>query len=241
MFNTPRKAATIAVIRDSDESPSKLEVLLMKRGKTDKFLPLYYVFPGGAVDEQDYSDIAGYSPSIYPNVTGDERNSLFVHLNAAIRETFEESGILLANDKSGQIPDLTDPQVHLRFHEYRERIFRREMDFLDMLNAEKLEPAYERLYYISRHITPVFLPIRYDARFFVAICPGNQHVLHDGDELVETACLSPEEALAMHKRGRMKMVQPTVETLKLLSRFNSISHAMEYFAGKESSSPLSGF
>ncbi len=234
MFSRPRKAATIAIIRNGTTGT---EVLMMKRGPNDRFLPSNYVFPGGAVEEQD--SYTGYSESgIYPGVTiRVERENLLLHLSAGIREVFEESGILLARDSNGLFPESDESQ----FNTYREQVFRGILKFSDLLKNYGLTPDFTGLHYLERWITPVFLPIRYDTRFFAAMCPENQHVSHDGDELVETLWINPREALRIHKDGEMKMVLPTSQTLQFLSSFASADELFAYLKQKERNSPLKNF
>lgn len=234
MFSKPRKASTIAIVRGDS---SGLEVLMMKRGPSDRFLPSFYVFPGGAVDPQDnYSGELIHD--LYPGIVSrDERDNLIKHISAGIRETFEESGILLARDSNGQIPQSDESM----YRTYREQVFRGELKFNDFLDNQGLTPAFDSMHYLERWITPVYSPIRYDARFFTAECPGNQHVSHDGDELVETLWITPREALAMHKSGRMKMVLPTSATLEFLSRFSTTNDLFAFLKQKEDKSPLKSF
>lgn len=242
MFAKPRKAATIAIVRDRTGSPGSLELLLMKRGRSDRFLPSYYVFPGGAVDSQDLSAPLSGIPPVYPHVEdGDDRVNLITHLAAAIRETFEESGLLLARDETGNIAGTVDQSGNKRFHDYRKMVSGREISFGEMLSREKLVPAYDMLYYLTQWVTPVISPIRYDARFFIAVCPDNQDISHDGDELVETTWITPEAALAANSSGKMKMVTPTVSTVRFLSRFKTVYEMTEYFHEKEKESPMRNF
>ncbi len=241
MFAKPRPASTIAVIRDA-HAEAGIEVLLMKRGAEDRFLPSYFVFPGGAVDKQDRVCGCSCAPSLYRSVQDERsRDELFTHINAAIRETFEESGILFAYDAAGKIAQTSLPGVHMKFNAYRNSVTGRSMTFDSVLREEKLTPAYDCLHYLSRWITPVYSPIRYDARFFVAIVPPDQHISHDGDELVESIWMNPGEALICHKKGKMKMVTPTTSSLEFLADYRSTGLLVDYFIAKEKASPLKAF
>lgn len=234
MFVKPRKASTIAIVRGGS---SLLEVLMMKRGSTDRFLPSYYVFPGGAVDPQDkYSGQIFFDS--YGGITSpDEMDNLITHIIAGIRETFEESGILLALDRNGNFPESDES----KFRAYREQVFRGELKFQDFIQDQGLTPAFDRMHYLKRWITPVYFPIRYDAMFFAARCPENQHVSHDGDELVETLWITPGRMLSMQKAGKIKMVLPTSETLRFLSCFSSADALFAGLEQKEKDSPLKSF
>lgn len=234
MFARPRKASTIALVRGDG---SGLEVLLMKRGASDRFLPSYYVFPGGAVDPQDkYSGTE--QREVYPGINADhERDNLLTHIMAGIRETFEEAGILLAYDSNGRIPGPDASNYSL----YREQVFKGELKFQDFLTGHDLTPAFDMMHYLERWITPAYFPIRYDARFFAARCPDNQHVSHDGDELVETLWIPPAQALKMNKTGKIKIVLPTSETLRHLSQYSSADALFTGLEQKEKDSPLKSF
>lgn len=241
MFAKPRKAATIAIVRNN-RACSSIEMLLMKRGRSDRFLPSYYVFPGGAVDEQDRPLPGAFAGDIYPGIRNEEeRLDLMTHISAAIRETFEESGILLARDDSGVFAETGDTDECRRLCDYRKMISVREISFSAMLSEEKLHPALDSLHYMTRWITPVFSPIRYDARFFAAVCPENQHIIHDGDELVETLWITPEEAAHAYSSGSIKMVTPTISTVRFLSRFKSAEEMTLYFTEKERTAPMRSF
>lgn len=238
MFAQPKKAATIALVRNGISGP---EVLLMKRGASDRFLPSYNVFPGGGLDSQD-ALVRHPGLNLYEKLVSPEaRNNLLMHLAASVRETFEESGILLAYDKTGRLPETDNPGKQAVFNEYRHMVLKRELSFNDFLIKEDLVPAYDMLHYHSRWITPFFSPIRYDARFFVAECPSNQHVSHDGEELVETVWIRPSEAIKKYRSGGMRMVAPTLSTLEFLRDFNSVDDIRESFINKELLTPLTEF
>lgn len=227
MFTKPRKAATIAIIQNQHIKDKAFEVLLLKRHAQDRFLPSYYVFPGGAIDDQDLHIESLWADD--DNET-DSRHDFNVYLYkmGAIRETFEESGFLLARDSSGDFVRIQKDKEILKFTGYRKMVYENSISFYDMLKKEKLIPAFDAIHYLSRWITPVYSPIRYDTRFFAASAPDNQHIGHDGIELVETRWLTPSEALTRYRKNEIKMVMPTVSTLEFFSKFKSTADIIRH-------------
>lgn len=243
LFVKPRKAATVALLRDSSTC-SGFEVLLMKRHLNDRFLPGYHVFPGGAVDERDVPRNIDYDAHINGmkfSTTEDKINYL-THVICVIRETFEESGILLAEAGNGYIA-MNKPEIHDRFSSYRKMVFKGELEMTDMMSREKLEPAFRNIHYLTRWITPPFSPIRYDTRFFIAISPreNEQKTCHDGDELITSEWLNPGKALEMYKRGSLKLVAPTVNTLEFLAGFGTSGEIVNHLVSEKVSSPARSF
>ncbi|MCL2155314.1 MAG: NUDIX domain-containing protein [Leptospirales bacterium] len=227
MFVTPKEAATVAVIRDAANT---IEVLLMKRHSADNFLPNYHVFPGGAMDPQDHEHEISSDRKIksIEKFDGDHKK-YYAFIMCAIRETFEESGILLAIDENGNYPVINTKELIKRFTDYRKLVFTNSLSFKEMLMKEKLIPAIDNLFYIDRHITPFISPIRYDTRFFAVIVPDKQEVSQDGDELVSYEWMTPLEGLLKYKEKKLKLVRPTIQTLEFLNRFSSAGEMVSFF------------
>lgn len=232
MTVVPRKASTVAVVRENPDG-GDFQVLLLRRNGKSSFLPSNYVFPGGALEEQD--DLPCFREFCMGMHTGqadvilhDEndvanRLSLWV---AGIRETFEETGLLFAYDESGQPVAFNGNGKQELYCEYRKRMFAGDITFRDILEREGLMLAVDRLCYLSRWVTPDFSPIRYDARFFLAEAPTGQDVVHDGEEITEHLWITPSEALELNRSGRLPMVLPTVHTLQELNGYESIQDAI---------------
>ena len=227
MFVNPRKAATAAILK---ENSGKMEVLLMKRHLNDRFLPDYCVFPGGALDEQDYDyDFPASGRARELKDFEGSSKSYYGYIICAIRETFEESGLLLAIDKNGKYPIINTSESIKKFTEYRSLVFEKKISFRDMLIKEKLEPAVDSFFYMNRWITPPLFPIRYDTRFFTAIVPENQDISHDGNELVDFQWMPPLVALDKYRDGKIKLVMPTIKTLEFLGKFKTASEVIKHF------------
>ncbi len=219
MFVTPRKAATVSIIK---ENHGKMEVLLMRRHLNDRFLPDYYVFPGGGLDTQDYDyEFPEMDKSRHLKDFDGMSKDYYGHIICGIRETFEESGLLFAVDENGRYPQINTKESIEKFALYRKEVFEKKISFRDMLMKENLSPAADRFFYMKRWITPVLFPIRYDARFFAAVAPENQEISHDGDELVDFQWMKPEDALRSYSKGKIKLVMPTIKTLEFLNKFNT--------------------
>lgn len=219
MFVTPRKASTVSILRDIS---GKMEVLLMKRHLNDRFLPDYHVFPGGALDPQDYDFDFPENENITSLKDFDgNKKKYYGHVICGIRETFEESGLLFAVDNNGSYPEISTDDSLNKFSLYRKFVFEKHISFGDFLMRENLSPAINHFYYLNRWITPPLFPIRYDTRFFVSVMPENQKISHDGNELVDFEWLSPEDALQMYSDKIIKLVIPTIKTLEFLKKFKT--------------------
>lgn len=231
MFSKPRKAATVAVLKNKSYETDGFEVLLLKRHKQDRFLPSYFVFPGGGIDEQD-SILDTKNKNLETSRKNKADFDVYLYTMGAIRETFEESGFLLARNSNGDFVSIVKDADIEKYSQYRTMVYESQISFNEMLKKEKLEPALDSIHYISRWITPVFSPIRYDTRFFAVLAPENQYIMHDGIELVETRWMTPKDALSRHKSKEMKMVAPTVSTLKFFASFESSHDVIKHLTDR---------
>lgn len=217
---TPLPAATVTLVRDSDEG---VEVLLLQRNLRSGFMPGMFLFPGGALDKSDSSReacerCAGIDDATASRILGIAGGGL-AYWVAAVRESFEEAGILLARDASGAMLALDDAGRAERFRAYRHDLNRGACDFTAVIVAEDLRIAAGELVYFSHWITPHGAPRRYDTRFFVARAPAAQHALHDNFETIACRWMNPAAALAAQARGEIRMRTPTQKTLELFARY----------------------
>lgn len=213
----PRPAATITLIRDVTHG---LEVLMMQRSHSSVFMPGVYVFPGGRIDDEDadralYDICAGMDDVKASAVLGVERDGLAFWVGA-IRECFEEAGLLLCYDASGALVKLDHPDMQQRYAAHRDALNAGTLKFADFCRAEKLILAADRLTYFSHWITPMAAPQRYDTRFFAAVAPLDQDPLHDEKELIDTVWVRPGDALAQDEAGKLALRTPTKATLRQL-------------------------
>jgi 8-oxo-dGTP pyrophosphatase MutT (NUDIX family) len=218
---TPLPAATVTLVRDSARG---LEVLLLQRSFASGFMPGVHVFPGGGLDEADASAelhalCAGPDDAQASRTLGVERGGLAYWI-AGIRESFEEAGILLAYDASGEIVTLTGA-AGPRFLAHRHAQGKGHAGFAEMVKSENLRLAADRLVYFGHWITPVGAPRRYDTRFFLAVSPPEQEAVHDNREAIAHVWVRPAEALERYGRSEIKMRTPTLKTLELFADYAS--------------------
>jgi 8-oxo-dGTP pyrophosphatase MutT (NUDIX family) len=240
MTITPLDASTVVLMRAGPQgNDSGFEVLLVRRSSKSAFVPSAYVFPGGKVEPDDcLPEMANYcrkkdlikSISFLDGVPSAQ--SALGILTAAIRETFEEAGILLARRENGN-PASFDKNIEGQLLSYRTDLNRSKLKFLDLLKKENLVLAVERLHYFSRWITPELSPLRFDARFFIAEVPEGQKAFHDGDEVTKHIWITPAQALQRYSQRKIYMVAPTVVTLEELSRFKTIEEVITSTKGKK--------
>lgn len=224
----PRPAATVTLVRDI---AGGFEVLMMQRNFKSVFLPGSYVFPGGAVDRHDSGDdiaalCSGLDDAAASRKLGVARGGLAYWI-AAIRESFEEAGILLACNARGDIVALDDAVRAERFHAYRSRVEKGEHPLSEMLRNEGLQLPLDRITYFSHWITPVGAPRRYDTRFFVAAAPADQQPLHDNRETIDHVWVKPGDALAQHREKKIDMRTPTIHTLRLFAEHDNVASLLK--------------
>jgi 8-oxo-dGTP pyrophosphatase MutT (NUDIX family) len=224
----PRPAATVTLVRDT---PGGIEVLMMQRNYQSVFVPGAYVFPGGAVDRHDGSaEIAALCTGLDDTEASRKlgiHNGGLAYWVAAIRESFEEAGILLACNDGGDIVTLDDSVRAQRFHAYRERVEHGEHPLSEMLSDEGLKLPLQQITYFSHWITPVGSPRRYDTRFFIAAAPEAQKPLHDNRETIDHLWVRPAEALSLHKQKQFDMRTPTVHTLRLFAEHDKVASLIQ--------------
>ncbi|MDY0012007.1 MAG: MBL fold metallo-hydrolase [Rhodocyclaceae bacterium] len=226
----PRPAATLVLVRDSIQG---LEVFMMRRSPKSSFLGDFHVFPGGAVDADD--DFALWVPMA--GDFDDARASCILNLErggfaywlAAIRECFEEAGLLLAQEAGGELVRIDTPERIAAFAALREQLNDGTLGFRQFLAQQGLRPAFEGMAYFSHWLAPKGTQPRFDTRFFVAVAPPAQEPSHDQGETVAHAWLRPEEALARRDRGEFQLILPTAKTLELLAQFGDCATLLTHF------------
>ena len=223
----PLPAATVTLVRDA---PRGVEVLMLQRSLSLAFMPGVHVFPGGALDAADDSPVlqarcVGLDDAAASRALGLEHGGLAYWI-AAIREAFEEAGILLAYDARGEMVSLNGAAAE-RYRAHRQALDEGRSDFTQFVLGEGLRFAVDRLRYFGHWITPVGSPRRYDTRFFLAVTPAGQEVRHDNREAIAHAWVQPREALELCAREAINMRLPTIRTLE---RFAACSTAAELIA-----------
>ncbi len=200
----PVPAATVILLRDGPTGP---QVLMTRRSMRASFAPGVYVFPGGRLDDEDQRLAARHAD----NDAGIVEAGYAI---AAIRESFEELGLLLARDADG---NWADSGHIMRMDRSGRQPFTRQLD------NEGLVPALDALVWFSHWVTDRDIPRRFDTRFFVAAMPPGQSPVADQTEQFEPIWVNPVEALTRHEAGDFDLIFPTVRTLRQLGRFKSVS------------------
>ncbi len=217
-----RPAATVMLVDDKPD----LQVFMMERHANTVFAGGMWVFPGGAVDTSD--DAAAYESLCVQRDATDANGLLDLsegglrYYVAAIREAFEEAGLLLSvHQGSGAKLSLDQPEPIRRFQAHRFALNAGERTLLEILDAEDLALDAGDMHYIARWITPHGSPRRFDARFFIARIPEQQTPMHDNQELVHSGWFRPSEVLEAAERGDMVLMTPTLRMVRSLARFRS--------------------
>ena len=219
-----RQAATVALLRDGADG---LEVLLLRRHGGHVFGANAYVFPGGAVDAADSGAVfAARSASGLEYAercidtqteTGDSTNAA-AYWTAAIRECFEEAGVLIACDCGDLAAD--------RVLSARTALNAGTRHWADVIEDLDLRFRLDELIYFAHWTTPAGMPKRYSTRFFAARSPSAQSALCDGLETTHVWWARPHEAVAAHERGEIHMMTPTRSTLDRLCDYGDVATAL---------------
>ena len=231
-------ASTVMLVRPCVEEKGAFEVYLTRRRRELVFVGGAYVFPGGKVDEGDAAPGAlacceGLRPESAARIMGESKEEgvrAAAHWVAAVRELFEEAGILLAYREEGLL-DPAAPGLAERLFEWRRRLNAGESAIAQMIEAERIRLATDRLRYVSHWITPEGPPRRFSTRFFLALCPPGQEAVHHEQEVDESLWLPPRRALEGWAEGRFMMIPPTVMSLQRLAGFERLENLLAAFPG----------
>ncbi len=214
----PVPAATILLLRDA---PGGLEVFMVKRHHQIDFVAGALVFPGGKVEKSD----ADAALTEFFDGGADWTETMRAMGAGAIREAFEESGILLARD--ARHGDFVTSERLADLQLYRPLLEKREAVLADVLRKEKLRLALDQLVHFAHWITPANMPKRFDTHFFLAAAPEDQLALHDGHESVDSVWICPQAALGEAESGRRTIIYPTLMNLVRLAESRDVADALE--------------
>lgn len=222
----PRDASTVVLLRGGDGRPGGLEVYLLRRDTGMAFAGGFCVFPGGGVDTRDDEagiGWAGPSAREWGDLLGTSPEHARGLVCAAVRETFEESGVLLA----GPTPDtIVEDTTGDDWEADRRRLEAREVAFSEVLRRRRLVLRTDLLQWWGSWITPDHEPRRYDTRFFVARLPGGQVTRDVSTESVGVHWLAVRDALEAVDAGRLTMLPPTYVTCLELHPFTTPEDAL---------------
>ncbi len=223
-------AATVMLVRDAPEPPG-IEVFMLRRTAKAAFGAGMYVFPGGRVDGVDYADkMAPYCLGL------DDRDASaqlgipvggLAYWVAAIRECFEEAGVLIASRRDGSLLETNNDDRHA--------VHAGDLSLAEICRRDDLVIDLSGTHYVAHWITPVGQPRRFDTRFFICEAPEGQEPLHDDKETVDSLWVRPAEALRMEAEGELTMMPPTIANLHFLSPHACADEALA--AGAEVGEP----
>ncbi|KCZ94594.1 NUDIX hydrolase [Hyphomonas johnsonii] len=219
----PRLSATVLIIRDGQAAP---QVLMVKRHYEIDFAAGALVFPGGKASEEDSeSGWDAFTDGDFGPVQQDARI-------AAVREAFEESGLLLARHVANRGPGapLVGPDISSRLAPHRGPVDRREESFLELIRQHELVLALDSLVHFGHWITPEMMPKRFDTHFYLAPAPPEQIAAHDGRETTDAVWLGADEALDLELEGKATIIFPTRMNLRKLARATSVADAASRYA-----------
>lgn len=210
----PRDASTVVVCRDTDAG---IEVYLLRRSSKSPGFPDAYVFPGGTLDKTDYS------PAARMRLAGEWRPAEPAFTYAAIRETFEECGLLFS----------VEPVEREALRAARTRLLKGERSFADTLIDLGVRVDARAIRYFSRWITPTVNPLRFDARFFVARAPKDQIAEADELETYDGRWVRPADILGEAERNEIQMIFPTIKHLERIGGFASVEELLTFTETKK--------
>lgn len=233
-----RPSAAVILVR---RATSQFEVFMVRRVASAGVAPNAYVFPGGAVQETDYAT--------FPLETGFTGENALIELTkrggqppsgatealglwrAALRELFEEAGVLFAADSSGEMLRISETAA-ARVAEFRRVLQAGHTTLVEILTQERLSLCYRKLRYFSHWITPERSPRRFDTRFFLAEMPAGQAALHCQIETSFGVWIQPRDALERCAAGHFTLVFPTRMHLQRLSTYQSLETLLPFAAQK---------
>jgi 8-oxo-dGTP pyrophosphatase MutT (NUDIX family) len=231
---TPKRAATVMLLRDTVAGPA---VHMLRRRASMAFAGGAYAYPGGGVDPRDDDHLvrwAGPSLDAWASRLGTGPSEAQAIVCAAVRETYEEAGVLLAGETGDSVVSDT---TGAEWEADREALVARDLSFAEFLDRRGLVLRSDLLGAWARWITPEFEPRRYDTWFFVAVLPEGQRTRNVSTEADRTVWIRPVEAAAGYDQGDLLMMPPTVSTLRALQPHRTAAAALAA-AGAQDLTPV---
>jgi 8-oxo-dGTP pyrophosphatase MutT (NUDIX family) len=224
----PRYASTVVLIRRDAEA--HFQILLTRRPAEMRFMGGFYVFPGGTVHEGDYGPkvlerCRGLSAEQARAMLGSRHTAEVAlgHWLAVVRELYEEVGVLLCEEVTGEPVDLLERARKHRLEEKRRALVRGQLSFGAVLESEHLFCDLSRISYFFHRVTPEFYPLRFDTRFYLAELPPHQTALPCSEEVTQSLWIRPADALA-RPYEEFPILPPTTTVLQRLAEINSWEH-----------------
>ncbi len=251
-----RPAATVMLVRDADtrhgDGEPAIEVCMLRRNLDSEFVAGAYVFPGGSVDPEDATPEALALCDGRDDVEASARLGVgsggLAFWVAALRECFEEAGVLVArragDGKAGAavaaggnrpaaarprpLLEHPDDETAARLAAYRRELNSGRLGIVEICRREGLVLAADTVHYVSHWITPEVAPRRYDTRFFVTVAPPGQAARHDEGETIASEWVRPAAALSRYRAGQIELLPPTVANFAALAGFRTSEEVMAW-------------
>ena len=238
----PKESATVILVRSNQAN--SWEVFLARRHRDSSFMAEAYVFPGGQVAAADTdAQLNGYisTPDNFnpqallqdDRLSPEMAQSFFI---CAIRETFEEAGVLIARTSSGHSINFDSNQENDRFTAYRRELNAGTITIHDIAEKENLQFPLDALIPYAHWITPEIMPKRFRTFFFLVKLPEEQKTTTDCSELTDSLWATPRDILKMHYNKEIMLMPPTLKTMEELTAYASID---ELFAAARGRTDLS--
>ncbi|NEE10946.1 NUDIX hydrolase [Streptomyces sp. SID7499] len=227
---TPKRAATVMLLKDTDSGPA---VHMLRRRASMAFAGGAYAYPGGGVDPRDddhHVRWAGPTRAWWADRLGVDETAAQAIVCAAVRETYEEAGVLLAGPAADAVVGDT---TGADWETDRAALVARDLSFAEFLDRRGLVLRSDLLGAWTRWITPEFEARRYDTWFFVAALPEGQRTRNASTEADRTVWIAPREAAAGYDKGELLMMPPTIATLRQLTAYETAAGALDAAQGRD--------
>lgn len=216
--NPSRPSATIMLVRDGKEG---VEVFMVVRDRPMDGAMGAVVFPGGKIDTEDRH------PEHWGHLSPPQSHPDLPYWLAAMRETFEEAGVVIARPKGTTTGDIAPARAAEMVIKHRDALLDRKITFAEIIRSEGLDPALDHMVHFAHWQTPLGLPKRFDTHFFLVSAPEGQEPIHDGREMVDCFWTPPGRIVEEAVTGKRTLVPATRLNLELLAESRTVAEAME--------------
>jgi len=213
-----RPSATIMLVRDGREG---IEIFMVVRDRPMDGAMGAVVFPGGKIDDEDRH------PESWSHLVLPQPSPELPYWMAAMRETFEEAGVVIARPVGATAGDLGGERAREMVVKHRDNLLDRKVTFAEIIRSERLIPALDHMVHFAHWQTPFGLPKRFDTHFFLVSAPDGQEPIHDGREMVDSFWTPPGQIVDEASAGKRTLVPATRLNLELLSESRTVAEAME--------------
>jgi len=219
MPSSPIPSSTIVIARNN-QLGTGIEIFMVVRHHQIDFASGALVFPGGKVSESDFdADLRKQT-----NADSKPDETQLPLMIAAIREAFEESGILFARPTESS--SLVTNEIAEKLEPYRAQLEKNHCGMAEFIRKENLNLALDELHHFAHWVTPDMAPKRFDTHFYLARAPEGHLGSHDGQESVDSIWISPQQALSDADEGKLKVIFPTRMNLMRLAQYASVEEAI---------------